>query len=61
MDKPRSFGLRGIRERMQSLNGSFHIASAEQGGTLLVLKVPLIRRDDRPTPIVEEALQQDLF
>jgi len=60
MDKPKSFGLRGIRERVQNLAGSFHIAPAEQGGTLLMLKVP-----ERAAPAMpaesEEALQQDLF
>lgn len=61
MDKPRSFGLRGIRERVQSLEGSFHVAAAEQGGTLLMLKVPA-RRDDEGAPAEhEEAVQQDLF
>lgn len=61
MDKPRSFGLRGIRERVQSLNGGFHIALAEQGGTLLMLKVP-VRHGDETTPAEhEEVIQQDLF
>ena len=61
MDKPRSFGLRGIRERVQSLNGGFHIATAEQGGTLLVLKVPTRRSDDAAPAEHEETIQQDLF
>lgn len=61
MDKPRSFGLRGIRERVQSLNGSFHIAAAEQGGTLLVLRVPARRGEEPATTEPEEAVQQDLF
>lgn len=61
MDKPKSFGLRGIRERLQSLSGGFHIATAEQGGTLMVLRVPERRRDDLPTTEHEEAIQQDLF
>jgi PAS domain S-box-containing protein len=61
MDKPKSFGLRGIRERLQSLDGGFHIAAAEQGGTLMILKVPERRRDDQPAAEHEEAIQQDLF
>ncbi|MCX8016951.1 MAG: histidine kinase [Rhodocyclaceae bacterium] len=61
LDKPKSFGLRGIRERVQNLNGAFHIAAAEQGGTLLMLKVPM-RRDEETAPIEhEEAIQQNLF
>jgi two-component system sensor histidine kinase UhpB len=61
MEKPRSFGLRGIRERVQSLNGGFHIATAEQGGALLVLRVPERRSDDGAPAEQEEAVQQDLF
>lgn len=61
MDKPKSFGLRGIRERVQSLNGIFQIAAAEQGGTLMILKVP-VGRGDEPLPADdEETVQQDLF
>lgn len=61
MDKPKSFGLRGIRERVQSLDGSFHIAAAEQGGTLLMLKVPARRGAEVSSSEPEEAFQQDLF
>jgi len=61
MDKPKSFGLRGIRERIQSLNGGFHIATAEQGGALLLLKVPLRRGDDALPAEYEEVVQRDLF
>ncbi|GAB1393609.1 hypothetical protein MASR1M60_17730 [Rhodocyclaceae bacterium] len=61
MEKPRSFGLRGIRERVQSLNGSFHIATAEQGGTLLILRVPMRVDTDAAPNEPEEAVQQDLF
>jgi PAS domain S-box-containing protein len=61
MDKPRSFGLRGIRERVQSLNGGFHVATVEQGGTLLILKVPLRQSEDVATVESEAAIQPDLF
>jgi len=61
MEKPKSFGLRGIRERVQSLDGTFHITTAEQGGTLLILKVPDRRGDEMAPNEPEEALQQDLF
>jgi len=61
MDKPKSFGLRGIRERVQSLNGAFHIGTAEQGGTLLILKVPARRHEEAGLAEPEEAIQQDLF
>lgn len=61
MDKPRSFGLRGIRERVQNLDGAFHIATAEQGGTLLMLKVPARRGEEPASMEHEEALQQNLF
>lgn len=61
MEKPKSFGLRGIRERVQSLEGTFHIAMAEQGGTLLILKVPDRRGDAVVLNEPEEVIQQDLF
>jgi PAS domain S-box-containing protein len=61
MDKPKSFGLRGIRERIQSLNGMFHIATAEQGGALLLLRVPARRSDDAHAAEHEEVIQRDLF
>lgn len=38
--KPKSFGLRGIRERVLSLAGDFSIAPGEHGGTELILQVP---------------------
>lgn len=61
LDKPKSFGLRGIRERVQSLDGSFHIASAEQGGTLLILKVPERRGNAVTAGESEPVIQPDLF
>jgi PAS domain S-box-containing protein len=41
LKKPKSFGLRGIRERMQNLGGSLDILTGAKGGTHLVLRVPL--------------------
>ncbi len=41
LKKPKSFGLRGIRERMQSLGGALEIHTGEQGGTRLVVRAPL--------------------
>ncbi|MCX8087060.1 MAG: histidine kinase [Rhodocyclaceae bacterium] len=61
LDKPKSFGLRGIRERVQSLNGAFQITTAEQGGTLLALKVPLRQDQNDASREPEEAIQQNLF
>lgn len=56
--KPRSFGLRGIRERCRSLNGKFRVEPGEQGGTHLWIRIPA-----KP-PLVGtdgEDLQQSLF
>jgi two-component system sensor histidine kinase UhpB len=39
MQKPKSFGLRGIRERVLSLAGEFSIGPAEHGGTH-IMRVP---------------------
>lgn len=58
MQKPRSFGLRGIRERVSSLGGQFAIGAAEHGGTHLVLRIPESRPDE---PATEEELQHKLF
>lgn len=59
MNKPKSFGLRGIRERVHSLNGQFEISSAEQGGTYLSLRIPETRTALSATE--EENLQRALF
>ena len=59
MSKPRSFGLRGIRERVHSLAGEFFVAAGEHGGTYVRLRVPE-RRGAEPM-ITEENIQQNLF
>ncbi len=58
MQKPKSFGLRGIRERVSSLAGDFLIIPAEQGGTHITLRVP--EQADTELPNDEEA-QRKLF
>jgi len=40
LNKPRSFGLRGIRERMNGLGGTLEIAAGTPCGTRIVLRVP---------------------
>lgn len=57
--KPKSFGLRGIRERVHSLTGDFSVAAGESGGTHIALRVPE-RRDAEPAHD-EEDLQRNLF
>jgi two-component system, NarL family, sensor histidine kinase UhpB len=59
MNKPKSFGLRGIRERVLSLAGEFGIAAAEHGGTHIQLRVPERRFPEQRT--TEEDLQRKLF
>ncbi|MDP2824816.1 MAG: histidine kinase [Sulfuritalea sp.] len=58
MQKPKSFGLRGIRERVLSLAGEFSIGPAEHGGTYIVLRVPERAGVEPPN---EEELQRNLF
>ena len=58
MQKPKSFGLRGIRERVSSLAGSFVIIAAEQGGTHMTLRVP---EHTDPEPPADEEAQRALF
>jgi signal transduction histidine kinase len=40
MNKPKSFGLRGIRERMNGLGGSLEIGRNIPAGARIVLRVP---------------------
>jgi signal transduction histidine kinase len=58
MQKPKSFGLRGIRERVLSLAGEFSIGPAEHGGTHIILRVPEQAGVEPPR---EEELQRNLF
>ncbi len=59
LHKPKSFGLRGIRERARSLNGELHIGPGEQGGTHIVLNLPL--RASTRRAAVEDDAQHKLF
>lgn len=59
LQKPKSFGLRGIRERVRSLNGELSVSAGEQGGTHIVLSLPL-KSVNRRAP-AEEAVQHKLF
>lgn len=59
MNKPKSFGLRGIRERVHSLAGEFEISAAEHGGTHILLRVPEMRTAEPGA--AEEDLQRNLF
>lgn len=58
MGKPRSFGLRGIRERCRSLAGELRIEAGEQGGTHLFMRLPL---NGQASVAVEEERQKNLF
>ncbi len=59
LHKTKSFGLRGIRERVRSLNGELSISAGEQGGTHIVLSLPLKSSSRRA--LVEEDVQHKLF
>ena len=41
MNKTRSFGLVGMRERIKALNGSFQLESAVGKGTQIDVKIPV--------------------
>ena len=58
LHKPKSFGLRGIRERVRSLNGELSISPGEQGGTHIVLSLPLKSSGRRAA---EDDVQHKLF
>jgi PAS domain S-box-containing protein len=61
MAKPKSFGLRGIRERVHSLMGEFSIGSGEHGGTHIHLRVPERRGIEPPVQEATEEAQRQLF
>jgi signal transduction histidine kinase len=61
INKPRSFGLRGIRERSRSLDGDFRIEASEQGGTHLTVILPLAKAGTEGAVDGEEERQGDLF
>ena len=41
IDKTKSFGILGMKERIQSLNGSFELISKKNQGTKILISVPL--------------------
>lgn len=41
-DKPGHYGLRGLRERVEGLGGTFTLAKSAGGGTLIEARLPLI-------------------
>ena len=62
MAKRKSFGLRGIRERVHALAGSFDIRAGEHGGTCLQLQIPLPGAADMgPTDPETKEPQGNLF
>ncbi len=51
MNKPKSFGLRGIRERMRGLGGSLELGRNLPQGARVVLRAPYVRNHSvRPEP-----------
>lgn len=61
MTKPKSFGLRGIRERVHSLAGDFNIAPGDQGGTHVRLRVPEKRGGEPAMTDEADDVQRKLF
>lgn len=41
LDKPQSFGLRGLRERARTVGGWLDVSTGQRGGTSIILSVPL--------------------
>jgi two-component system sensor histidine kinase UhpB len=41
-DKPGHYGLRGLRERVEGLGGTFTVAAAGTNGTLIEAQIPVI-------------------
>lgn len=59
LHKPKSFGLRGIRERVRSLHGELSVSQGEQGGTHIVLSLPLKNSNSRN--MADQDIQHKLF
>ncbi|MBK9220177.1 MAG: hypothetical protein RJA63_3226 [Pseudomonadota bacterium] len=57
MQKPKSFGLRSIRERLAQLGGEMELRSGSEGGTSIVLRAPLRRVAAGPDTAVEDLNQ----
>ena len=53
MSKPKSFGLRGIRERMRGLGGTLEIANHSPSGTRVILRAPYKRNETLRTEPAE--------
>ncbi|MBN2658694.1 MAG: hypothetical protein JXR86_16680, partial [Spirochaetales bacterium] len=47
LEKTRSFGIRGIKERCRYLNGQCRITVNEEGGTTVRVSIPLKRRGEK--------------
>jgi signal transduction histidine kinase len=41
-EKPGHYGLRGLRERVEGLGGTFAVAAAGRGGTVIEARIPVI-------------------
>jgi two-component system sensor histidine kinase UhpB len=41
-NKPGHYGLRGLRERVEGLGGTFTVAAAGSGGTVIEVRIPII-------------------
>lgn len=48
LNKPNSFGIRGMRERCQQLKGTFQIANNPSGGTKVEIRIPIEEKTNLP-------------
>jgi two-component system, NarL family, sensor histidine kinase UhpB len=49
LDKPKSYGLRGLRERAKTVGGWLDVSSRSGGGTSIILSIPLAKRASAAT------------
>lgn len=42
LQQPQASGIRGMRQRAQTLGGSLHISSLDTGGTLILVRIPVM-------------------
>lgn len=56
--KPKSFGLRGIRERLNALGGTLDIGTGSLGGAHLILRVPRLAGGHEPALPAADSLTE---
>jgi len=60
MEKPDSFGIRGMRERCQQLKGNFHISGDPEKGTKVTILIPIGNLEQNSVHVTETDLEGEV-